>query len=86
MKDNICKKEHRNDNQFADLPEDQGGVGRHKCAGCAYELGYQDGLARKPLRSIDLAKLPESQAKVVRHKSPYAAYAKGYYDASLEIG
>ena len=26
------------------LPENQSGSGRHKCAYCAYERGFQDGL------------------------------------------
>ena len=28
------------------LPENQSGVGRHKCTYCAYEQGYADGLKR----------------------------------------
>lgn len=77
----ICKKDHRHLDIFKDLPYyDQGGSGRHKCAGCAYELGFNDGLERKEHLHIDLDILPESQAGTVRHKSPLAAYAKGYYD------
>ncbi|MDE5571889.1 MAG: hypothetical protein K2I86_07580 [Prevotella sp.] len=64
------------------LPIDQGGVGRHKCAACAYEQGFRDGKEHK--ESIDLASiledLEESQAMAQRHKSPHAAYALGYYD------
>ncbi len=64
------------------LPIDQGGWGRHKCAACAYEKGYQDGLNH--VEHINLEKimkdLDESQAGAQRHKSPQAAYAKGYYD------
>ena len=72
----ICEKEHRYDQQYNDLPDDQGGAGRHRCAGCAYERGYKDGLSRK--EKLDLDSLPESQAGTVRHKSPHAAYAAGY--------
>lgn len=75
-----CKKDHRHLDTFNDLPHDQGGSGRHKCAGCAYDLGFNDGLERKEHLHIDLDNLPESQAGTVRHKSPHAAYAKGYYD------
>ncbi len=42
----ICEKEHRYDPQYNDLPVVQGGEGRHRCAGCAYERGYEDGLKR----------------------------------------
>lgn len=75
-----CSKNHRHSDIFNDLPHDQGGVGRHKCAGCAYDMGFNDGLERKEHLHIDLDILPESQAGTVRHKSPHAAYAKGYYD------
>lgn len=42
-----CNKIHRYDPLFNSLPFDQGGAGRHKCAGCAYDRGYQDGLNRQ---------------------------------------
>lgn len=74
----ICTKDHRYNELFHNLPEDQGGAGRHRCAGCAYEKGYADGLLRKESLNLDLDSLPESQAGVVRHKSPHAAYACGY--------
>lgn len=41
---------------FNNLPHDQGGSGRHKCVGCAYDLGYDDGLRRERLH-IDLDNL-----------------------------
>ncbi|MCD4664377.1 MAG: hypothetical protein K8R68_03835 [Bacteroidales bacterium] len=80
MNNTECDKDHRHNKMFTGLPYDQGGLGRHKCAGCAYELGYKDGLQRREKIHIDLDNLPFSQASVVRHKSPHAAYAKGYYD------
>ncbi len=43
MNNSICDKEHRHDPMFESLPDDQGGDGRHHCAGCAYEKGYADG-------------------------------------------
>nr|AIU96785.1 hypothetical protein pG5A4Y201_10 [Serratia marcescens] len=77
-----CNKEHRYDPYFSRLPKDQGDFGRHKCAGCAYEAGYQKGM--KKVTAIDMvtefASLPESQTDSVRHKSPYVAYAQGYAD------
>jgi len=75
-----CNKKHRYWPNFESLPFDQGGVGRHKCSGCAYENGFKDGLERKESIYIDLDSLPESQAGSVRHKSPHAAYARGYFD------
>ena len=80
MNNSECKDGHRDNPLFDALPHDQGGVGRHKCAGCAYDLGYKDGLVRREILCIDLDNLPCSQAGYVRHKSPHAAYAKGYYD------
>lgn len=75
-----CNREHRHWPFLESLPHDQGGHGRHKCAGCAYELGYQAGRMREENLHIDLESLPLSQAGTVRHKSPHAAYAQGYYD------
>ena len=37
----ICQRNHRYDVAFENLPHDQGGDGRHKCAGCAYEKGFE---------------------------------------------
>lgn len=34
-----CEKQYRYDPQYNNLPVDQGGAGRHRCAGCAYESG-----------------------------------------------
>lgn len=73
-----CNKEHRYDLRFENLPFDQGGAGRHRCVGCAFEKGYNDGFARNEQLSMDLDALEESQAGPGRHKSPHAAYAAGY--------
>ena len=75
-----CSDEHRYWDFFEQLPDDQGGDGRHKCCGCAYEKGYRAGLTRDETLRIDLDSLHESQAGTVRHKSPHAAYAQGYLD------
>lgn len=77
-----CNRNHSNLNHIMlSLPTDQGGVGRHKCAACAYEIGYQAGYNLDRILSIDnvLINLEESQASAQRHKSPHAAYALGYY-------
>lgn len=64
------------------LPTDQGGVGRHKCAACAYLAGFDAGYDLNGDLSVNqvLQNLDESQAGAQRHKSPHAAYALGYCD------
>lgn len=79
----ICKENHDSIQGIMEgLPFDQGGLGRHKCAACAYERGYRDGMGH--VEVINLAdimnSLPESQAGKQRHKSPVVAYMKGYSD------
>lgn len=76
----ICKQAHRYNSIFINLPYDQGGEGRHKCCGCAYDQGYCAGLARTGQVWVDLTALPDSQAGTVRNKSPQAAFAEGYRD------
>ena len=81
-----CKKDHGTVQEIMKtLPVDQGGWGRHKCAACAYEKGYADGVNH--VEQINLAEilqnLEESQAGAQRHKSPQAAYIRGYYDGLL---
>lgn len=73
-----CQEDHRYSKVFASLPVDQGGAGRHRCAGCAYEKGFADGELRKEQLDLKMDDLRESQAGSVRHKSPHAAYALGY--------
>lgn len=78
-----CKINHSNlETIMLSLPTDQGGVGRHKCAACAYEAGYRAGYNLDGTFSIDnvLRNLEESQASAQRHKSPHAAFALGYYN------
>ncbi|PXW43465.1 hypothetical protein DFO54_111151 [Erwinia sp. AG740] len=74
----ICHKSHRYHPFFSRLPDDQGGEGRHKCCGCAYNQGYQAGFTRSDQVWVNLSDLPDSQAGTVRHKSPQAAFAEGY--------
>lgn len=75
-----CEQEHRYEELFRSLPNDQGGAGRHKCAGCAYDRGFQHGLSQNESPQFDFDGLAESQAGAVRHKSPHAAWALGYLD------
>lgn len=73
----ICKENHRYNPALESLSDDQSGSGRHKCAGCAYELGIKDGLNQSPLRD-NFDDLPESQAGTGRHKNVNEAYLAGY--------
>lgn len=82
-----CEKKHSGiQSIMSTLPIDQGGKGRHKCAACAYEQGYKDGMILKDQINLGaiLDNLEESQAKEQRHKSPHAAYVKGYLDGVQE--
>ena len=81
-----CKKDHsKTDFLVKDLPIDQGKIGRHKCASCAYEIGYEHGLVRDEhinLNSV-LNSIEESQKGERRHRSPHAAYTLGYYNGVI---
>lgn len=75
---------------LADLPESQGGIGRHKCASCAYQLG-KDELEEQLAEQGDIIEcahksyaprkilmaLKESQAGEGRHKCVVCAYQEG---------
>ena len=77
-----CNKNHDDvQHIMKNLPTDQGGVGCHKCAACAYKVGSAAGYNLDGSLSIDgvLANLDESQARAQRHESPHAAYTLGYY-------
>jgi hypothetical protein len=77
---NQCMLQHRYDPAFHELPDDQGGAGRHRCAGCAYELGVAQEFQRAETLKLELDSIPSSQAGTVRHKSPHAAWALGYLE------
>lgn len=82
-----CKIDHSNRKEILiNLAPGQGGYGRHKCAGCAYEKGLEDGRSRKSIINLDriMLNLPISQAGYQRHKDPVEAYIKGYYDGLKE--
>ena len=79
-----CQLEHRYNPEFESLPHDQSKFnGRHKCAGCAYDIGYLLGIEKESSININFDNLPDSQAGTVRHKSVQAAFAKGYLDGVL---
>ena len=62
----LCNKDHSSIQKvMQELPDDQGGIGRHKCAACAYEQGYQDG--RNRIMSIDIVQVVGSLSES-RHK------------------
>lgn len=75
-----CGHEHGYWQMFSEPPDDQGGAGRHACAGCANERGFKAGLNRQETVSLDLDQLPRRPAGTVRHRSPHAAFARGHND------
>jgi hypothetical protein len=81
MNNSICTKDHRYLEQLANLSENQKpDEGRHKCAGCAYEKGLEDGRAGN-VRQLNFDDLPVSQAGTGRHRSVQEAYDLGYNNA-----
>lgn len=80
-----CQAPHRYDTMFTALPEDQSYPFRHKCAGCAYELGFQAGVSnQEPSAATAIDSILKSQAAEVRHRSPRVAYYQGYTDGLNE--
>ena len=50
-----CKKKHYDlVEKVETLKQSQAGAWRHKCAGCAYELGFKDGQNDEKERIIDV--------------------------------
>lgn len=66
----ICYKQHRYSHKFISLPDDQGGEGRHKCCGCAYEQGYNEGLTRSGQPWVDLSIAKREQFAIKALKQP----------------
>lgn len=84
----ICDKDHSNlADKMLVLDDGQRSVERHKCAGCAYEMGYDCGFNNRPLGDIDqlLAGLPDSQASVQRHKDAREALKLGFTDGQADF-
>lgn len=82
-----CNKDHSStDGLVKNLPIGQEGSGRHKCASCAYEIGYQHGLVKSENINLEnvLNSLDESQKGDRRHRSPHAAYSLGYYNGVID--
>lgn len=66
---NTTSHNHMNLKSYFDChPEDQGNEGRHKCAGCAYIIGYYIGYNNKHY-DLDfvISMIPDSQAQPQRH-------------------
>ena len=73
------------ESEWANIHKSQKGKnGRHQCALCAYNAGYEDGLNSRGQqyqvqRPDDfLSNLPNSQAKPARHKCCVCAYHLGF--------
>jgi hypothetical protein len=77
-----CKKNHTETDQImAQLPVNQGGKARHKCASCSYEKGLENGKNRIVNFDIEgfIASLDTSQEGQRRHKDPLEAYTMGFF-------
>lgn len=75
-----CNKNHRYLSDYTCLPDSQANTeqDRHKCCGCAYELGLRDGLSGQTRKESLPDTIPVSQAGTVRHKDAMTAYYWGY--------
>ncbi len=73
----LCTDNHRYLQDLEALPDSQAGLGRHRCAGCAYQQGYDHAFEGQG-RRLDIDSLNDSQAGAGRHKDVYAAYDLGY--------
>jgi len=75
-----CTADHSSiQDLMASLPTSQGGIGRHKCAACAFEAGYSNGLVGNAISpDTAIAALPDGQAGAQRHKCAKSAYLKGF--------
>lgn len=78
-----CQESHRYDPFFDQLREDQSEPARHRCAGCAYELGYSYGLEGRK-RYFNPALVSISQAGYVRHRAAEDAFDMGYDQGEAE--
>jgi hypothetical protein len=73
----LCKDDHRYLPSLQNLQDGQAGAGRHKCAGCAYEQGFDDAFENR-VSHLHADRLDDSQAGTGRHKDTQAAYDLGY--------
>lgn len=76
-------RQHRNNVRLSDLPPNQGGAQRHKCCGCTYDMGFEDG-PKGQTRTINWNNVEESQAGYSRHKDAADAYLLGFADGSKQ--
>ena len=84
-----CEKTHtETDRIVKDLPINQGGIGRHKCASCAYEKGFENGKNHIENFNIEnfVSDLPYSQKGLRRHRDVIEAYELGFYHGQVEAG
>ena len=77
----LCQDNHRYLPVLADLPDSQAGTGRHRCAGCAYQQGYDRAIAGHA-PNFDANALNDSQAGTGRHKDVHYAYNLGFSHGS----
>lgn len=76
----ICSLDHAEIQPIIDnLPFAQGGIGYGKCCGCAFELGYQNGLHGNYISFINVAaNLPDSPQTPKPLRDTAVAYEQGF--------
>ena len=79
-----CQSEHRHYPEFEQLPHDQGGMGRHKCCGCAYERGYELGLVREEMLNIDIDSIEKLEKELGKKISEVLNEASAKCDAIVK--
>ncbi len=73
----ICKKHHPQYAQLSSLPTEQYNNGEIKCAGCAYELGFNAGQKGQSKALLDFNALPNVAEAIQDLINPQAAFAYG---------
>lgn len=74
MAKTTCSVDHSGDlpATFNNLPESQGGAGRHKCAACAYQLGRSEAVAAEERLREQVRKL-RAELEAIRAAHPASA-------------
>lgn len=75
-----CSLEHLEIQPIIDsLPLCQGGIGLGKCCGCAFELGYQNGLLGRQINFVNIVgDLPSAPQAQIPLKDAAVAYQQGF--------
>lgn len=74
---NTCNKHHPQYAQLSSLPTEQYQNGEIKCAGCAYEIGFDAGSKGQAKTLLDFNTLPNVAKVIHEYINPQAAFAYG---------